>query len=195
MKQKKCQECGKTKPVGKFALSPMKADGSGRQGDGRISKCNACRYARKKALREQWPDGRKRERSILRQKTARKWERTHPYSMKARRANLQAQRRGAPGKITGDEMQSVWQEWNDCCWICGAPAEATDHLRPINGKAGGANSPENVRPICTACNHKRDHGWYGMEYVEAEAALLRQIAELRRKHSGVALDGVVGQED
>jgi len=125
------------------------------------------------------------------QRRARAWENRHPYSMKARRANLQAQRRKAPGRITGDEMQVVWQAWNDCCWICGAPAEATDHLRPINSKAGGSNQPENVRPICTSCNHKRDHGWYGMEYVEAEAVLLRQLADLKRKHSGVALNAVV----
>ena len=68
--------------------------------------------------------------------------------------------------------------WDGKCWTCGCIATQLDHVRPINRKAGGTNTADNIRPICQECNQKRSHGWHGDAIAEQEASLLKQIKEV-----------------
>jgi len=43
------------------------------------------------------------------------------------------------------------------CWMCGAKAECTDHVKPLS--KGGAHYPSNIRPSCTLCNAKKGNKW------------------------------------
>ncbi len=54
------------------------------------------------------------------------------------------------GYTTSEHIRLRWQMWGDRCYLCGAPAEATDHVIPLS--RGGAHWPSNLRPICRSCN-------------------------------------------
>jgi len=60
--------------------------------------------------------------------------------------------------------------------------------------AGGTNTPDNIRPICRECNHKRSQQWRGNAMAEQEANLLKQIKILLHgKHTPArTVQGVVG---
>jgi hypothetical protein len=46
-----------------------------------------------------------------------------------------------------------WAMWGNKCWMCGQPAEHTDHVIPLC--AGGSHWPANLRPACAKCNCSR----------------------------------------
>ena len=43
------------------------------------------------------------------------------------------------------------------CYLCGKPAEAIDHVKPL--ARGGSHWPANLRPICTRCNVVKGAKW------------------------------------
>ncbi len=43
------------------------------------------------------------------------------------------------------------------CWICSAPGEHVDHVKPI--KAGGWHMLANLRPACARCNRRKNALW------------------------------------
>lgn len=43
------------------------------------------------------------------------------------------------------------------CWMCGGPAEALDHVKPLS--KGGAHALCNLRPACKACNSAKGAQW------------------------------------
>lgn len=47
--------------------------------------------------------------------------------------------------------------WGGKCWICGVPAEARDHVKPLS--KGGRHLPANIRPICHSCNSRKNARW------------------------------------
>jgi 5-methylcytosine-specific restriction endonuclease McrA len=60
---------------------------------------------------------------------------------------------------TTEQLQQKIDYWGGLCWICGAPYEAIDHVKPLN--KGGLHILSNLRPICRSCNtRKRDHWPY-----------------------------------
>lgn len=61
------------------------------------------------------------------------------------------------GYTTKEHIQARWELYGGRCWICGAPATAIDHVKPIS--KGGANWPCNLRPICKSCNSKKHAKW------------------------------------
>lgn len=57
-------------------------------------------------------------------------------------------------KAWRDVRAVVLERDNYLCRVCGAPAEAVDHIIPVD--SGGAHyDPHNLRAICTACNSSR----------------------------------------
>lgn len=103
-----------------------------------------------------------------------RWAREHPDKIKAMkraterrhvdRVRLAHNRRraiqnAAPGAryTTVAMVKARWEMFGDRCWICGAPATATDHVKPI--AAGGGNWPCNLRPICKNCNSSKGAKW------------------------------------
>lgn len=47
--------------------------------------------------------------------------------------------------------------WGNCCWMCGGPFEAVDHVKPI--AKGGPHVLANLRPACQSCNSKKSDKW------------------------------------
>jgi len=43
------------------------------------------------------------------------------------------------------------------CWMCGAPWEQIDHVKPL--RVGGPNWPANLRPACGPCNGRKNGIW------------------------------------
>lgn len=188
MKTKTCKACGRAKPVPQFQQSSWIGPDGERA---RIGKCNACRWEERKVSMMMWPAEKQKAEKQRWQKAARAWDARNPASVQARHCNLHAKRLGTTGRLTAPQVASVWTEWSGLCWVCGSPAQEVDHVRPINRRAGGTNTPDNIRPICRECNQKRSHGWHGMTVAEKEAGLLRQIKQLLNG-SGDTLRDLVG---
>ena len=47
--------------------------------------------------------------------------------------------------------------WERKCWMCGAPMEAVDHVKPL--AKGGPHVLANLRPVCKDCNQKKGAKW------------------------------------
>ena len=103
---------------------------------------------------------------------------SHPYAMRAKWANQHAKRISASGMVSEADVKTAWELSGGRCWICGDVADSLDHYRPLNGRSGGTNTMDNIRPICRECNQKRSHKWHGVGIAEKEAALLRQLKAL-----------------
>ena len=68
-----------------------------------------------------------------------------------------AREAGAPGEASMEQIQARWDLYGGLCYLCGAPAEAIDHVKPLS--KGGANWPCNLRPICRSCNSRKRAAW------------------------------------
>ncbi len=54
--------------------------------------------------------------------------------------------------------------WGNKCWMCGAPATALDHVKPL--LVGGPHILANFRPACTSCNSSKGGRWFGVHGLE-----------------------------
>lgn len=77
-------------------------------------------------------------------------------AMGARRRALMHQASGV-NYTTKEHIAARWEMWGGQCWICGAPATAIDHVKPLT--AGGGHWPCNLRPICEHCNPSKGNKW------------------------------------
>lgn len=70
-----------------------------------------------------------------------------------------ATRRGFPiiGSLTVDALIARVDYYGGLCWMCGAPADEIDHVKPLS--AGGAWWPSNLRPACHDCNARKRNVW------------------------------------
>jgi len=59
--------------------------------------------------------------------------------------------------FTGEQISQRWKYYGNKCYLCGAAAEQTDHVKPL--AAGGANMLSNLRPICRKCNERKNDKW------------------------------------
>lgn len=58
--------------------------------------------------------------------------------------------------FTTEQLAAKVAYWGGLCWMCSAPYESIDHVKPLN--KGGAHILSNLRPACGPCNtRKRDH--------------------------------------
>jgi hypothetical protein len=87
-----------------------------------------------------------------------KWARENPEKCRAAAAKYRALIKGAI--LPGVPYDQYGKHEGLPCYICTAPAEATDHVHPLN--RGGFHSNHNFKPICAPCNgSKRDRVWPG----------------------------------
>ena len=90
-------------------------------------------------------------------KSKRRWDRDNrdyfTHAARKRRARLLK----ADGFHTPEQVEARVRMFGKLCWICGAPYEAIDHVKPIS--RGGSDWPANLRPICTSCNSKKSNKW------------------------------------
>ena len=89
--------------------------------------------------------------------TGKAWRDAHPERLRAVRANRRARENGAAGQASIEQMTARWDYYGGLCYICGMPAEATDHVIPL--AKGGSNWPANLRPICKRCNSVKGAKW------------------------------------
>lgn len=47
--------------------------------------------------------------------------------------------------------------WGGKCWMCGAPYEQIDHVKPV--AKGGPHMLANLRPACRPCNQEKKARW------------------------------------
>jgi len=86
---------------------------------------------------------------------------------RANGAKRRARKNGADGQATAEQIAARWDYYGGQCYICGAPADATDHVIPLD--KGGSNWPANLRPICKRCNSVKGPKWpYDFEQARLE---------------------------
>ena len=86
-----------------------------------------------------------------------RWKKANPGKYKERMLRRRILELEADGDATADQIEARWDYYGRRCFICGAPAEATDHVKPL--ARGGAGWPCNLRPICTRCNCSKGAKW------------------------------------
>lgn len=89
---------------------------------------------------------------------ARAMRAANPERTKLSDAKKRRRRRSAPRiPFTVDALAQKISYWGGRCWICDAPWQAIDHVKPIS--KGGWDVLSNLRPICTSCNSKKHNKW------------------------------------
>jgi 5-methylcytosine-specific restriction endonuclease McrA len=69
-----------------------------------------------------------------------------------------ARRKGAVAIVfTKAQLEQRMAYWGDCCWCCGGPRQAVDHVKPLS--RGGAHMLCNLRPVCWSCNSSKSDAW------------------------------------
>lgn len=91
-----------------------------------------------------------------------RWAERHPERaaemVRRRTMKRYAAKKNAKGTATTDQIRQRWLYYGNRCWMCGAPAEHTDHVIAL--ARGGSDWPSNQRPACARCNLvKRDRDY------------------------------------
>ncbi len=169
---KRCVHCGIEKPLTEFHKDSHTLDGL-------QSWCKNCKknYPRRKedpqrskerhlAWRCANPDKVKGQERRNREKnreqrriSTRFYAKNNLDKVRVKNNRRYARKLGAFGvDYTTQEMIDARIEYyGGLCWICGAPMEAIDHVKPL--AKGGAHLPCNFRPICKHCNSVKKDKW------------------------------------
>ena len=196
MEEKRCSKCGVIKTVGEFHKDVSRLDGlqcwckmcfkayreanpeKKRAADkayyernrekklavikayreANLEKISACQ----KTYREDNPE------KILARRKA--YYEANPEKIRAKVAKRRARKNGAAGQASAEQRAARWDYYSGKCYICGAPAEAIDHVIPLD--KGGSNWSANLRPICKRCNSTKGAKWpYDFEQARTEETL------------------------
>lgn len=82
----------------------------------------------------------------------------------ARRSGMERRAREhgcAVGVVTDELIEARVAFYGGRCWMCGAPWEHLDHVKPLS--KGGAHIPANLRPACASCNLSKHEKWEGID--------------------------------
>jgi 5-methylcytosine-specific restriction endonuclease McrA len=86
------------------------------------------------------------------------WAKNHPEHMRQKAAARRALVAGNTViRIIPSQIAAKWTYWGGLCWMCGEPATATDHVKPL--AKSGAHMLCNLRPICKPCNSRKKARW------------------------------------
>jgi hypothetical protein len=90
------------------------------------------------------------------------YESKHHAATRAQKNNSNNRRRARKKNYytTAKMVEARWEYYGGICYICGNPAEAIDHVKPL--VQGGAHLPCNLRPICDSCNSIKSGKWFGV---------------------------------
>lgn len=61
------------------------------------------------------------------------------------------------------QLMSRVAYWGGRCYVCHAPWEAIDHVKPLS--KGGAHCLSNLRPICGYHNNRKKNRWRGVAWI------------------------------
>jgi 5-methylcytosine-specific restriction endonuclease McrA len=167
-----CSKCHTSKPKVEFHAEPR-----ARRGVSGV--CKACVQAHRDKirpkLRQQSAASKTRHAGAVRERKKRwatenrdrlteqhrEWRKANPDKVramiKAQNARRYAIEKNAPGRATGEQITARWAYFGNKCWMCGAPATDTDHVKPL--AKGGSNWPANLRPACQPCNRSKSARW------------------------------------
>jgi 5-methylcytosine-specific restriction endonuclease McrA len=102
--------------------------------------------------------------------SARRWRRRNPEKLAAKiaryklahpevvdtcRRNYEARRRGAEGRLTTKEWQSILERFDGRCAYCRKPSRRLQREHVIPLSRGGRNDASNVVPACWTCNRRK----------------------------------------
>ena len=85
------------------------------------------------------------------------WKIANPERIIAYQRQGRLRRRHGVGHCTSEQLQARIAYYGYRCWLCGAPWEEIDHVKPIS--KGGSNWPANLRPACRPCNRRKSDHW------------------------------------
>jgi len=85
------------------------------------------------------------------------WRAAHHDVVKTKERRRRDRKHNAPGTCTAAQLSERCAMWGNKCWMCGKPAEAVDHVKPL--AKDGAAWPCNLRPICGTCNSAKGAKW------------------------------------
>lgn len=157
---KRCPKCGLTKGADQFHKSSYSKSGLG-------TYCKACECVRVRTprKRERWAEYYERNREEILAKN-RQWKIGNPEKHRANgRAwwknnsefNRDRVRARRLNRFEKSGLKDRWAYYGGKCWMCGALATETDHVKPRS--KGGANLLCNLRPICKPCNSAKRDRW------------------------------------
>lgn len=66
-------------------------------------------------------------------------------------------------EFTAQQLEARLSMFGGCCWVCGAPANQVDHVKPL--AKGGLHVLANFRPICGPCNRRKSDQWPLVEFL------------------------------
>ena len=92
----------------------------------------------------------------------------NPEKINAFARTRRARKFALTGHATPQQVQDRWLYYGGKCWMCGATATCTDHVKPLS--KGGSDLAANLRPACTSCNSRKGSKW---PYATAKAAFSR----------------------
>lgn len=105
---------------------------------------------RQSRMRHAEDESGERERERNRQ-LALKWRKENPERHKENIRKYRALRAGAEGSFTQAEWVALCESCDNRCLRCGTTENITaDHVVPLS--KGGADSIENIQPLCKSCN-------------------------------------------
>ena len=177
----RCWSCGRWLPLDKFARNRTAWDNCQK----RCKECDKQVYAKKREHILQQKKQYHIEHQAERCEKSRRYRQEHPEIMRRymqihhdrlkvlnkewRSQNREilraigAKRRAIEKEASGAKYTTVahisarWEYYGWRCYLCGRPAEATDHVIPL--AKGGSHFPANLRPICTSCNSTKKDRW------------------------------------
>lgn len=180
-----CPRCSTSKPTTEFYRNRSRAGG-------RSTYCKACTMElRNTRYREGQRTYQRAWHVANRDKARAKGKRyalAHPDQIRAKRlrqraakpeqylayarasdTNRRGREQGAAGHATTEQILARWAYYGGRCWMCGAVAVETDHVKPLS--RGGSAWPANLRPACRRCNGTKHASWpYPLEAARARRA-------------------------
>ena len=83
-----------------------------------------------------------------------RWSKANPEKRRANRKNDKMRRRGAVGRVTGAEIQTIFGTQESRCAYCGEQTTLTiDHIVPVASE--GTHTISNIVGACVRCNRKK----------------------------------------
>lgn len=154
---KRCTGCKRVLPVEMFSKNRASRDGL-------VTRCKPClkiEYKKNKERYAQYYRDHKEElneysRNYRRENADywRKWKQDHPEAVAVSRQNDRAKRSANGGRISKRDWRRILDAFNHCCAKCGSSENIhMDHVVPL--ARGGANSIDNVQPLCQTCNLRK----------------------------------------
>lgn len=97
------------------------------------------------------------------------YEEQHPGAKAQRAARRRCRIRGGQSvPFTAEALAQRIAYYGGLCWMCGAPYEHLDHVKPVS--RGGPHMLANLRPACSRCNLAKSSKWSGPADAHALAA-------------------------